>query len=409
LEASILGRRRRESLPETVSIDPSNLHMHISVLLKRDSEHREFNVRATCILRESGGISVDIVRKPSDMPKTSHVAGLEGNLIHRPNRQFCEVCDMISDEVMNMGISLFDEEGRMEDPLLETVTNHEQCNSGGLLYITSVDVNQSARGKDIGLIFLHEVLKATRNQWTLAVMFPAPLHYDATPGVPFAAVVESMSRYFARTGFVQVHAHRPHGLNKYWVLERALLPEVLMSKADAASIVVSRAPPQDTGTDNSQAGALATELVDAICKSPLSNLPASDADMECLRSQLRDIVSRGGDVNAARCLHFAVANQKSVIVHMLVDEFGAKIDLKDSTGHTALHCAASTMSVDGMKTLIELGADKRQKSNDNETPVAMLKKSKKDMEKMFRGVGLLKNPNVVVQLKTLDDCIALLA
>ena len=415
MEATILGRRPRATEPETVAVDSSNLHMHVCLLVKRDMEHRQFNVSGVAIMRESGGITVDIVRKAAEMPKTPPVATIEGTLIHRPNHQFCEACDMISQEVMDMCIALFDHRGLMEDALLQTVTNHELSNTGGLFYITSIDVIASARGKDIGLIFLHEVLKASRNQWTLAVTFPAPLRYDDKPGIPFETVVEKMGRYFSRAGFVQVCGDRPHGLNKYWVLEKELLPETTRSKADVASLTVNHAPRLEKACDDGSGdSALTAELVDAICKSSdrflLDPGPAApEDDTGRLRTKLRDIVSRGGDVNAARCLHYAVANQKSHLIPMLINEFGAIVDQQDDSGFTALHCSATMLYVEGMKSLVAFGANKFQKSKEGETPVNMLKKSKKDSEKAWRGVGLLKQPSIVALQKSLDECITLLS
>ena len=164
------------------------------------------------------------------------VATLEATLITRgTTRNFHELCDMVSQEIQEAGTSLFDHHGKLYGPITKAVG--KECNRGDFLYITSVEVKEPHRGKDIGISLCYAVMNALRDRYSLAVIFPAPLIHN-----PEILGVEKISRYFARAGFIQLCAGRPHSLNKYWVLESTKLPDTIKTKAEGSTIEVSKEP-----------------------------------------------------------------------------------------------------------------------------------------------------------------------
>ena len=415
--AKLIGRKRSAAAIEDNSGCPLNIKF--SVQIKRNIEHSSaLDVVAIAELTTSGGIQqCKVVKKISDKKiEEPKVALLEATLIKRGRTcyRFHDACDAVSDEVNAAGIALFDYYGRLRGPITETITRKE-FNELGVLYITCVDVKEPHRGKDIGIMLCYAVMKALKDKWSLAAMFPAPMHHDKTGGVSFDDVVVKLSRYFSRAGFIQVCGHRPHALNKYWVCEVDAMPDAILPKAHSTAIVVSRPPenPELEGADN--------DLINAIVKEPSFSSSTSTSSATAtkvqkslerkivlLRKKLQKIISRGGDVNRSLSLHYAASKDRGHVFKLLVKEFGANINLQDASGCTPLHIAAIDIGKNDIIELLSLGAKKRMKCNDNKTAKQHCEDAKichEDFIRIFR----LSDSYSERMMKAFDECIALLS
>jgi hypothetical protein len=377
------------------------------------------DIHATAYEKSSGGISVEFIDKTGrkddddaddddnddndgdreDATKYGpRIGSLEAYLLRRGGHRwnFHEMCDIISDEIQEMGVSLFDHTGKLRGPINETITDAATRKKGGVLYITAVRVNESHRGRNIGLHFMKAAMDALNGKWVMAIIFPAP-EFNKGP-TPFDEVVHKLSRYFARLEYVQVCGDRPHGLNKYWVMESTKYSGTILPKEAVADLVINRLKHEaPSGVDK--------ELSDAIGKYQCGSVIGSSS-LASLREKLDSGIARGGSVDRAHCLIFAAANGKTDILPVLVTDYGAQVNCPDSTGHTALMIAAHVQNVEAIRLLLAMGADPLMKNAEGDDALKILRNAKEGSLDFCRTFGL--DPSLADKNDTFKTCKALL-
>jgi ankyrin repeat protein len=73
----------------------------------------------------------------------------------------------------------------------------------------------------------------------------------------------------------------------------------------------------------------------------------------------------------ATALHIAAYYGKINVVQMLLETAGAKIDLKDKNGDTAVHYAAKGGQTQTLRVLNALNANFTAKNNNNHLPISL--------------------------------------
>jgi len=99
--------------------------------------------------------------------------------------------------------------------------------------------------------------------------------------------------------------------------------------------------------------------------------PTTEAVRTFLRAHLKaqriDINKQSKDTGTT-FLCFAVDNGRLELAQLLIEEFGAAVNVADDMGYTPLHCAAMNEDTEMIELLKECGADLSAKSEDEETP-----------------------------------------
>lgn len=331
-----MPRQKKGPITSSSHDSTSSLNVLFQITWRRHFEESTVTeVYADAILQPTGGIQATVTEtgyeeddedgeghkaKIIKTENTKKIGSLKAHLIARSARtnNFHEVCDTISGELQECGVTLFDHRGRLRGPITDVVTK-KKTNTGNLLYITSVSIDLAHRGSDLGILLMQAVMKALLGRWTLAVIYPAPLRYDPDGGSTFNDIRVKLCRYFSRLGFLQVTD------GKFWILECGKFKDSIISKEDAASMEV-RLPREriiPSGLDK--------EFNDAIqAASSFTQIPSIAKTRE-LRTTLLEIKDRGGDVNSALCLHYAIANKCIDIIPTLVAELGANVNLQGKT------------------------------------------------------------------------------
>ncbi len=298
---------------------------------------------------ECGMISASLVRRPGNM--------LHGGF-HMVTDDTCG-----SSELGECAQALCSDAGGTLLPAVRSVLEDaDQCDTGGLLYIEDVKLGKAHRGHDIGLHAVAHVLSQLQGRWSLAVVFPASTDHEkgrpanTTPAQRDAACV-SLSRHFARLGFVQAGEHRPERL--YWLLEASAYDGVIRAKQD--DLVVHRDPPATVHDhDDAELARRLQELVQnriGPCHSLLDSLGAHVT---------------GAQFDRVRAVHIAVANELVELLPLL-QSAGANINLVDEHGATPLHVAANMFHLPSVTALLTLGAGaaKQVQTLKGDTPLAL--------------------------------------
>jgi hypothetical protein len=387
VEVSIAG----EGTASTAYLLKLSLHQHFENTTVKE-------VKAKLVVPGAKG-------KPDDV-----VGSLEGTLLRRPDRNFFETADEISQELQELSVTFCNSRGvadRIKHPSLREYPS--AVNGGGFLQIYSFEIRPDHQKKDLGLRMVHEMLVFLRGEWTLAVMVPVPLgrrlrkwqdpnqlpeesrdpFCEDTPAekAAYAAQELKIRRHVCRMGFKQ--AGRTRALQSFFFLTSgSYLPrgsdpttpmDQWVSKEEAGGIDVFVAPEIQTPTG------LDEELKNALMQ-PVRTGNSNDV----LIRSLEDLVGRGASISRAGAMHIAAANWERLgppILRELV-RLGGDVDGPDESGNTPLHVAATVMAVSSIECLLACGASRTRQTNDGDTPLMCCEKASQSHNDFRAAMGM---------------------
>jgi ankyrin repeat protein len=95
-------------------------------------------------------------------------------------------------------------------------------------------------------------------------------------------------------------------------------------------------------------------------------IASSDGNIELVRKYLETLSVNSKDENGYTPLHAAASYEHRELIRILVEEYGAMVDIRDEDGDTPMHVCYDLETV---KLLIELGADPHARNNDGRLPI----------------------------------------
>jgi hypothetical protein len=340
--------------------------------------------------------------KPDDV-----VGCLEGTLLRRPDRNFFDTADEISQELQELSVAFCNSRGvanRIKHPGLREYPS--AVNGGGFLQIYTFEVRSDHQKKDLGLRMVHETLVFLLGDWTLAVMVPVPLgrrlrkwlpsnlteqdrFRDSTPAEnsAYAAQQLKIMKHVCRMGFHQ--AGRTRALQSFFFLTSgSYLPrgsdpttpmDQWVSKEEAGGIDVFVGPEIQTPSG------LDEELKNAL----MQPLKAGNSNVDLIRS-LEDLVGRGASISGSGALHIAAANEERLgppILRELV-LLGGDVDCPDQTGNTPLHVAGTVKAVSSIECLLAYGASRTRQNEDGDTPLMCCENASQSTNDFMTAMGI---------------------
>jgi GNAT superfamily N-acetyltransferase len=249
------------------------------------------------------------------------IGSLDSYFVQRNlSTQFYAWCDSIDAEVQECSTLFFDKKGGIDKKYRTKFSSAAQSEEA-YVHITRISIDDAHRGKDLGIRLLKALLDQFGGIWAIAMMQPYPM--DAG-GAAFRLGIEKLTRYFARLGFKQVGTNPSSSEIKFSALQLADYTGVILDKAAVLTLPVVLPVPEvvlSDATKEIKKLIETTEIPDArdqnaLALNMLLGRPAFNPD--AFAAQVRAIQARGGDVNAARALHFAVANEKYPLISPLI-------------------------------------------------------------------------------------------
>jgi len=318
---------------------------------------------------------------------------------------FHDACASIDDEVHDCARVLFSSQGQPSGAIRAEV-GKPLSESGGFLYIEEVHLLREHRGKDIGLDFVHGLMKWLSGRWLVAVLFPA-----GSP--PFGKAVDAsskLSRHFARIGFRQVGRYEPS--LRYWCLDAqtfSTLPIPFVSKAE--TVLLEVAFPR-----KAQPMSLVDQRLHDIC--------VGSPDVGVQRAaptpaEIRALIEEGGHPDRAQALLVCAAHMDVEAAQTLL-EVGAAVNNDDKHGNTPLHLAASHCAKHGSLAMVSLllahGARLDHRNADGSIPLECAKEARRSAVgfRKMKGYSIRKGPYGSAlhgdpHFMAYDRCIALLS
>jgi GNAT superfamily N-acetyltransferase len=249
------------------------------------------------------------------------VGSLEAYSVRRNvSTEFYAWCDSIDAEVQECSTLLFDKRGGI-DKKYRAKFPAAARSPEAYVHITRISIDDAHRGKKLGIQLLKALLDQFGGNWAIAMMQPYPI--DAG-GAAFRLGIEKLTRYFARLGFKQIGTHPSSSEIKFSALQASDYTGAILDETAVQALPVVLPVPEVVLTDvTKEIKKLieTTEIPDARDQNALAlhmllGRPAFNPDG--FAAQVQAIQARGGDINQARALHFAVANEKYPLISPLI-------------------------------------------------------------------------------------------
>ena len=358
---------------------------------------------------------LEVVPAATESGKRETVGKLKGNLLRRPNPNFFETADAISQELQELSVVFCNSVGianRIKHP---NMTNSPTAtNGGGFLQIYTFEIRTDHQKKDLGLRMVHETLAFLRGEWTLAVMVPGILsdrlrewpvpgvdrvrerHVEPSPEeiAENAAAELKTQKHIARMGFSQAGRSRGRAnlffltLDQYFPAgsDPAKAMNRWISKERLETIGIFVPPEQYTPTG------LDKDLADL--------LRGQDSSETTLIQSVADLVGRGASITGATAIHIAAANSSlgPPVLRDLI-RLGGDVNSTDQDGNTPLHIAAATNSVQSIKILLAYRASRAQTNLIGETPLRCFEQGLQNTCDFKAAMGMLKLPPREIDVK----------
>lgn len=349
------------------------------------------------------------------------VGYLTGYLIRRRNTNFHSDGDIVSQELHEFTISLYDSKGNecIAPDNSALARANIPTSQGGMLLIEKMEIQHCHRGKDMGIHFLHELLALTsiKNSVGLVVMNPWTLNYmtyednrtkmeeirknknDSEKNDIARNDTIKLRRQYSRMGFKAVQDSPQYAdswflpMDLYKSRSKDAISSTWMSKEEAASLEIPMTPKRhfDSEKDKELKELLHSKLFESSSPFAMYNIPkpAESKLTESIKAEISTLVNEGASLKDINALHMAAANYKSKdLFDYLIDEHKMEIEAFDDTGNYPLHVAACCSNTEAVQILLSKGAQKRARNKDGKTPRQVLEEQERNMSSFNSMFGI---------------------
>ncbi|GFH49784.1 hypothetical protein CTEN210_06260 [Chaetoceros tenuissimus] len=315
----------------------------------------------------------------------------KGYIIKRNYPNFHRDGDAVSNELHEFTFELYDKRGnKCKIPGSELASIPPS--KGDMFLLDIVEIDKKYKGMDLGINFVHELLKNVSKTVGVCVMNPTistktscryrPSWSDLNTGTDKRDTYEmnrtftvKLRKQFYRMGFRPVKDDSPTLVNK-WFLSlndyktKIDVKETWLSKEDVQDIEMALTPRVYIKSEKDEA---------------LLSLIESMAELDNLKKdQINRLISDGASLTGINALHIAVACRRNDdVISYLIVEHNMPIDGRDENDNTPLHVAVAMENVSATAELLTRGASKSAVNKDGQTPMQVLK----DQEKRLRAFG----------------------
>lgn len=263
------------------------------------------------------------------------VGRLSGYLFHRDGEfagGFYDTCDAICSETQECSVLFFKDTGRLQREFARTVSR--TCNTGGFLYIESIEVDEEHRRQGLGLLLLQKCLNDIEN-WSIAIMLPFPLNLNGQQAdADFATGITSLGRHFARLGFHQCDSNPVSERTKFWYLEECNYHGDILETESVQDLEVVHPSSKPVLNDlTKEIREIIMQGSEEVMYGPGAAVPVvTENDVSQFKENISAVLARGGNLDESGALHFAVANQKDEFLRPLVE-----LGKLNNGGDTSVH------------------------------------------------------------------------
>lgn len=320
----------------------------------------------------------------------------KGYIIKRNYPNFHRDADAVSDELHEFTFTLYDKRGnKCKVPGSELASIPPS--KGGLFLLEFVEIDKKYKGMDLGINFVHELLKYVSKTVGVCVMNPSTLSATTCRYRPSWSALNTctdkrekyemnrtftvkLRKQFYRMGFRPVKDDSPTFVDK-WFLSlhdfkaKTDVKETWLSKEDVQEIEMALTPRVYIKTEKDEA---------------LERLITNMTELDDLKKdEINRLIRDGASLNAINALHLAAAYCKnSDAISYLISEHNMPIDGRDETDNTPLHVAVAMDNVSATAELITRGASKSAVNKDGQTPMQVVKENEKRLRAFGNMMGI---------------------
>lgn len=350
-----------------------------------------------------------------DNTNNEEVGIVEGAIIHRPNDNFYQEADTISQEYYKLCTAFCNSNG-IANQFQHDKLDQEAINNGGFFNISHIEISPEYGGQDLGLRVLHELLLLLFEYWTLAVIIPTAFksskcHWSHSCKIPQVfcdtEIIrdptideikerelwnDKITRQISRVGFVQ--SGMTTNLAKVWFLtlggyfnnveKESRDPQTAidrwLTKEQVQNLVIHRAIKKQKKSPADM------ELARLIAMAPLST-----NKIQIVQAIEELVLQKGASIQSSQALHAAASLADNInynhtrgdddedydpyLLQTLI-RLGGNVNEPDEKGDTPLHKAVTYLRSRTVKYLIDEGkADPTIENMSGYTPVQLLLRS----------------------------------
>uniref|UniRef100_A0A7S2U524 Uncharacterized protein n=1 Tax=Attheya septentrionalis TaxID=420275 RepID=A0A7S2U524_9STRA len=360
------------------------------------------------------------------------VGYLTGYQIRRGQPNFHRHGDVVSEELHDFTVSLYNSSGRICRAPKSNGLAKIGVSQGGMLLVEQMEIRNHLKGMDLGIHFLHELLscKTICEGVGLVVMKPWTL---SKTGLRYKDNVDQMEESFrdkneseqvdisrhdtvqlrrqlSRMGFKVIENSPDYAdkwflsMEKYKKNRKDDVKSGWLSKEQASQLAIPMKEKlhvdseQDTELKTllqslfSQTNSIApTNIAAMMLGLPgfHQSMPPSGSKLtDARKAQMKNLVEAGASLQGINALHMAAANYKSSdLFDHLIGEYGMSVETFDQNGHFPIHVAAVCGNAEAIQVLLARGANKKAKSKDGLTAKQELEKHEKSMRNLQNVMG----------------------
>ena len=305
-----------------------------------------------------------------------------------------EVCDADSEDLMEAGTTLFENNGRLKWAILSKVVDRVRVESGNFMYLKYFDIyDPLSRHQGLSFTMLKALFSRLDDyNCSLCAFLCVPFKFNdqyygendgeyVTPPIDnVARISEKIARHFARIGFCQA------GTSKYMFLEISQLPVIPHTIAPETTVFTQRVD------------------IAAVENPPLNEhdkkvLPYIEKEIPFDEAVIRHLVAAGATVNESCLLQSCAANGNLPVMRLLLS-LRAYVNKGDSRGYTALMLACSAGAWDCVTHLLQVGADTDIRDSEGNSALSHLRMHRTSL----RNMSLMLNiPSLASSLPIVDE------